>query len=235
MTALWIMKLRVFARSSFFINYFKIIATNVKKIVLYYRRIFQRISDARGGSKIEDQRIMELFSERDEAALRETELKYGRLCRGIAYNILGNAEDAEECVNDTLLSVWNKIPETTPDNLKAFVCRIARNTALKKLEYYKAEKRSSAAVVSLTELEEIIPDNRSSSGISEESLSELISAFLRRQKPEVRKVCVWRYWYFDPVSDIAARYSFSESKVKSMLFHTRNKLRKFLMKEGIDI
>lgn len=189
----------------------------------------------KGGSKIEDSRIIELYSERDEAAIKETELKYGRLCRSVAYNILGNAEDAEECVNDTLLSVWNKIPTTKPENLKAFVCRIARNTALKKLEYNTAEKRSSNAAVSLTELEEIVPDNRFPPDKAPEDVSKLISDFLRRQKPEIRKVFIRRYWYFDSVSDIAARFSYSESKVKSMLFHTRSKLKKFLTKEGIDI
>lgn len=189
----------------------------------------------KGGSKIDDQRIIELYSERNEAALKETEFKYGRLCYSIAYNILGNSEDAEECVNDTLLSVWNAIPPTMPENLKAYICRIAGNTALKKLEYNSAEKRSSNAVIYLTELEEIIPDNRSPGDITEENLSELISSFLRSQKPEIRKVFIRRYWFFDSVSDIAARFSYSESKVKSMLFHTRNKLKKFLMKEGIDL
>ena len=189
----------------------------------------------KGGSKIEDQRIIELFFERNETAIKETEQKYGRLCFSIAYNILGNAEEAEQCANDTLLSVWNAIPPASPENLKAYICRIAGNTALKKLEYDKAGKRSSNAAISLTELEEIIPDNRFPGNVTEENLSELISSFLRSQKPEVRKVFVRRYWYFDSVSDIAARYSFSESKVKSMLFHTRNKLKKFLMKEGIDI
>lgn len=189
----------------------------------------------RGGSKIEDSRIIELYSERNEAAIKETELKYGRLCYSIAHNILGNAEDAEECVNDTLLSVWNKIPQTKPENLKAFVCRIAGNTALKRLEYNTAEKRSTNAAVSLTELEEIVPDNRFPPDKTPEDVSKLISTFLRRQKPEIRKVFIRRYWYFDSVGAIAARFSYSESKVKSMLFHTRNKLKKFLMKEGIDI
>lgn len=153
----------------------------------------------------------------------------------MAYNILGNAEDAEECVNDTLLSVWNAIPQTIPENLKAFVCRIARNTALKKLEYNTAEKRSPNAAISLAELEEIVSDKRASSDDAEENISEAISEFLRLQKPEIRKVFIRRYWFFDPVSEIAKRFSFSESKVKSMLFHTRKKLRSYLTKEGIEI
>lgn len=153
----------------------------------------------------------------------------------MAYNILGNAEDAEECVNDTLLSVWNVIPQTIPENLKAFVCRIARNTALKKLEYNTAEKRSPNAAVSLAELEEIIPDKRASSDDAGENISEAISEFLLLQKPEIRRVFIRRYWFFDSVSDIAKRFSYSESKVKSMLFHTRKKLKNYLTKEGIEI
>lgn len=205
----------------------------VKKTYYIVERSFKE--NQGGGSNIDDLRIIELYSERNEAAIKETDLKYGKLCRSIAYNILGNTEDAEECVNDTLLSVWNKIPETKPDNLKAFVCRIARNNALKKLEYNTAEKRSPNAAVSLTELEEIIPDNRFPFDTAEKELSKLISEFLRQQKPEIRKVFIRRYWYFDSVSAIAARFSYSESKVKSMLFHTRSKLKKFLTKEGIDI
>lgn len=154
----------------------------------------------------------------------------------MAYNILGSAEDAEECVNDTLLAVWNRIPQTViPGNLKAFICRIARNTALKRLEYNTAAKRSPNAAVSLAELEEIIPDNSVPPDNAGENISEVISGFLRLQKPDVRKVFVCRYWFFEPVSEIAKRFSFSESKVKSMLFHTRKKLKSYLTKEGIEI
>lgn len=185
---------------------------------------------------MDDRRIIELFTARDEAAIKETEREYGRLCYRVAYNILGNAEDAEECVNDTLLAVWNRIPQTvTPGNLKAFVCRIARNTALKKLEYNTAAKRSPNAAVSLAELEEIIPDNSAPPDNTGENIAEAITAFLRLQKPEARKVFVRRYWFFESVSEIAKRFSFSESKVKSMLFHTRKKLKSYLTKEGIEI
>lgn len=185
---------------------------------------------------MDDRQIIELFTARDEAAIKETEREYGRLCYRVAFNILGNAEDAEECVNDTLLAAWNKIPQTvTPGNLKAFVCGIARNLALKRLEYYSAAKRSPGAAVPLAELEEIIPDNSAPPDNTAENIAEAITAFLRQQKPEARKVFVRRYWFFEPVSDIAARFSFSESKVKSMLFHTRKKLKSYLAKEGIEI
>ncbi len=188
---------------------------------------------------MDERRIIELYSARNEEAIKETEREYGRLCYRVAYNILGNAEDAEECVNDTLLAVWNKIPQTVIlGNLKAFVCRIARNTALKRLEYNTAAKRSPSAAVSLAELEEIVydksaqPDNDYNNG---ENISKAISDFLRRQKPEARKVFIRRYWFFEPVSEIAKRFSFSESKVKSMLYHTRKKLKIYLTKEGIEI
>lgn len=185
---------------------------------------------------MDERRIIELYSARDEAAIKETEREYGRLCYRVTYNILGNAEDAEECVNDTLLAVWNKIPQAViPGNLKAFVCRIARNTALKRLEYNTAAKRSPSAAVSLAELEEIVPDSSAPPDNTGENISEAISAFLRRQKPEARKVFVRRYWFFESVSDIAKRFSFSESKVKSMLYHTRKKLKIYLAKEGIEI
>lgn len=185
---------------------------------------------------MDERRIIELYSARDEAAIKETEREYGRLCYRVAYNILGNAEDAEDCVNDTLLVVWNKIPQTViPTSLKAFVCGIARNTALKRLEYNTAAKRSPNSAVSLAELEEIIPDNSAPPDDNGENISKVISDFLRRQKPDARKVFIRRYWFFEPVSEIAKRFSFSESKVKSMLYHTRKKLKAYLTKEGIEI
>ena len=185
---------------------------------------------------MDDRQIIELFTARDETAIKETEREYGRLCYRVAFNILANAEDAEECVNDTLLAVWNQIPANViPGNLKAFVCGIARNLALKRLEYYSAAKRASNAAVPLAELEEIISDNSVPPDNTGENISEAISAFLRQQKPDVRKVFVRRYWFFEPVSDIAKRFSFSESKVKSMLYHTRKKLKNYLAKEGIEI
>lgn len=87
--------------------------------------------------------MLELFFERNERALKDTEEKYGRLCRALAQNVLGSAEDAEECANDVYLTVWNTVPPTKPDNLKVYICRITRNLALKKLEYYAAQKRSA--------------------------------------------------------------------------------------------
>ena len=184
---------------------------------------------------MDDQKIIELYFARDEQAIRETDVKYGRLCHRIAYNILNNHEDSEECVNDTYVGVWNAIPPVRPDNLMAFVCRITRNLSLKRLEYMKREKRSRAVLVSLTELEEVLPDNRIAPDAGDEEIGRLISEFLRGQKEEIRNVFIRKYYFFDSIEDIAKRYLFTESKVKNMLFRTRNKLKEFLIKEGVEL
>ncbi len=184
---------------------------------------------------MDDLQIIELYFERDKQAINETDAKYGKLCYRIAFNILNNHEDSDECVNDTYLGVWNAIPPTRPDNFMAFVCRIARNLSLKRLEFITREKRSQAVLVSLEELEAVLPDERFAPDVSDEEIGKLISKFLRSQKEEVRNIFIRKYYFFDSVGAIAERYSFTESKVKNMLFHTRNKLKEYLMKEGVEI
>lgn len=184
---------------------------------------------------MDDLEIIELYLARDEQAISETDSKYGKLCFKLAKNLLLSSLDAEECVNDTYLSVWNKIPPTRPNNFTAFICKIVRNLSLKKLESASAKKRTVTAIISLTELEEVLPDNRITTCVDDEEIGKLISTFLRQEKAEARNIFLRKYWFFDSVSDIAARYSLSESKVKSVLFHTRNRLRTFLKKEGIEI
>ena len=122
-----------------------------------------------------------------------------------------------------------------PHNFTAFLCKITRNLSLKKLESANAMKRVSNAVISLHELEDILPDHRIAPGIGDEEIGRLISDFLRQEKAEARNVFLRKYWFFDSISDIAARYSFSENKVKSMLFHTRRRLRNYLTKGGIKL
>lgn len=184
---------------------------------------------------MDDSQIIELYFSRNEQAIRETDLKYGKLCFNIANNILNNDEDSEECVNDTYLSVWNRIPPTKPKNFRAFICKIARNLSCKKLKFVLAKKRNSNAVLSFSDLEEILPDNCIAPNVTDEEIGSLISAFLQEEKKDARTIFVCKYWFFDSISDIAIRYSFSESKVKSMLYHTRNRLKEYLKKEGIKI
>ena len=184
---------------------------------------------------MDDSKIIELYFARNEQAIRETASKYGKLCHSIAYNILNNHEDSEECINDTYAGVWNVIPPTRPKNLMAFVCKIARNLSLKRLEFMKREKRSSSILISLEELESVLPDERYAPDVSDEEVGKLISEFLYTQKEEVRNVFIRKYYFFDSIGEIAQRYSFTESKVKNMLFNTRKKLKDYLIKEGIEI
>lgn len=184
---------------------------------------------------MDDLRIIELYFERDEQAIKETDAKYGKLCHSIAYNILNNHEDSEECVNDTYVGAWNAIPPTRPNNLMSFVCKIVRNLSLKRLEFRKREKRSADVLLSLDELAAVLPDERYAPEVSDEDVGKLISKFLRTQKEDVRNVFLRKYYFFDSIGEIAERYGFTESKVKNMLFFTRNKLRDYLIKEGVKI
>ena len=184
---------------------------------------------------MDDLRIIEMYFERDEQAIKETDTKYGKLCHSIAYNILNNHEDSEECVNDTYIGVWNAIPPTRPNNFMAFVCRITRNLSLKRLENMTRQKRRPNPLVSLEELAEILPDESIADEYSDEDIGKKISSFLRNEKEDVRDVFIRKYYFFDSIGDIATRYGFTESKVKNMLYHTRNKLKEYLIKEGVEI
>lgn len=184
---------------------------------------------------MDDLGIIELYFARDEQAIKETDAKYGKLCHSIAYNILNNHEDSEECVNDTYVGAWNAIPPTRPNNFMSFVCKIARNLSLKRLEFMMRKKRSRDVLISLEELETVLPDERYAPDANDEDVSKLISKFLRNQKEDVRNVFIRKYFFFDPIGEIAERYSFTESKVKNMLFYTRNKLKDYLNKEGVEL
>ena len=184
---------------------------------------------------MDDRQIIDLFFARDEQAIRETDRKYGKLCFRVADNLLWNREDAEECVNDTYMAVWNRIPPVRPDNFTAFICKITRNLSLKRLEFLNAGKRSAKAILSLDEIEATVPDNSFSPGIGDDEAGKLISIFLRSEKELDRNIFLRKYWFFDSVECIAGMYSLSESSVKSRLFRTRNRLRVFLKKEGFDL
>ena len=179
--------------------------------------------------------IIDLYFARNEDAIKQTDIKYGRLCHKIAYNILNNNEDSEECVNDTYIGLWNAIPPTRPNSLMAFICKITRNLSLRRLEAMTRQKRSQGVLVSLDELAEILPDESIDIGISDEDIGYMISRFLHNEKEYIRNVFVRKYYFFDSVSDIAKRYGFTESKVKNMLYHTRTKLKDYLIKEGVEI
>ena len=184
---------------------------------------------------MDDLMIIEMYFARNEQAIKETDLKYGKCCFRLAYNILFNIQDSEECVSDTYLAVWNKIPPTRPNNFVAFLCKIVRNLSMKKLDFNLALKRNQDITISFFELEEIMPDNRVESELEYEILGEIISDFLRQEKEEARNVFIRKYYFFDSISDIAKMYSFTESKVKNMLYHSRARLKDYLKKEGIEV
>lgn len=184
---------------------------------------------------MDDCQIIELYFNRNEDAIRETDAKYGRNCRRIAYNILNDHEDTEECVNDTYVTTWNTIPPTRPNHFLAFLSKIIRNLSLKRLEYLTREKRSASLLVSFEELEDVIPDDCFAPDLSDEDIGILISRFLKDQKEDARNVFMRRYFFFDSVNEIAKQYGFTESKVKNMLFRTRNLLRNYLVKKGVAL
>ncbi|MFT4146540.1 MAG: sigma-70 family RNA polymerase sigma factor [Mobilitalea sp.] len=182
---------------------------------------------------MEDSQIIELYFKRSESAIKETKAKYGKLCYHIAFNILKSKEDAEECENDTYLKAWDSIPPKEPDPLPAYLCKIVRNLALQKYEYYTAKKRNRNLELVYNELEECIPGGFDlEDHYSEGQLSQLIDTFLRGIDQESRILFVLRYWHTNPIKVIAARFHMSESKVKSSLFRTRNKLKIYLEEEG---
>ncbi len=184
---------------------------------------------------MEDLAIIELYFNRDQRAISETSDKYGKLCRKIAKRITSDEHDAEECVNDTYYGVWNAIPPERPNSLAAFVAKIARNIAIGKLKYNMAAKRNSDAAVSLNELEEIIPDTSHFDEFEDREVGQWISDFLRGEDDVVRNIFIRKYWYFDSLAELSKEYGFSEGKIKSLLFRTRNKLREYLEKKGVTV
>ena len=178
-----------------------------------------------------DSRIVELYWSRDELAIDETDFKYKAYLLTVAYNIVHDTQDCEECLNDAYMGAWNAIPPARPQSLGAFLSRIARNLALKRLEARTRQKRSGRTV-SFEEMEEILGEEEAEQ-VSPEELGRHISEFLRREKEEARRVFLRKYYFLDSVSEIARQFSFSESKVKSMLYHTRQRLRAYLIKKGI--
>lgn len=184
---------------------------------------------------MDDTQIVELYWARKESAIEETAAKYGSYCRSIAGNILQNQDDAEECVNDTWLGAWNSMPPHRPSVLSTFLGKLTRRISIDKWRHVNAKKRGDGQLpLILSELEDCISDGTS---IEEETerklLAEVIAAFVKDLPETEQKVFLCRYWYMDSVGAIASRFRFSESKVKSMLSRTREKLRVRLEKEGL--
>lgn len=181
-----------------------------------------------------DTQIIELYFRRDESAIAESRLKYGSYCHSIAYNILHSKEDSEECVNDTWLGAWNAMPPNKPDRLALFLGSITRNISISLFRKRTAGKRGGAETeVCLDELAECVGKDECSGEALE--LKDALNRFLDRTKPAAKKMFVLRYWYMLPIKEIAALCGMTEGQAKMSLKRTREKLKKFLDKEGIEI
>lgn len=185
---------------------------------------------------MDDNMIVRLFFERSEQAIIEISKKYGSLCHAIAANILKNNSDAEECVNDAYLGVWNTIPPQNPTHLLTYTAKIVRNLAIKKYHSNRALKRNSYYDVAITELEECIPSNYSvEDEIDAKILTQHLNEFLETLDKTNRMIFVSRYWYAYSISEIARKFQMSNHTTTMRLARTREKLRDFLLKEGIEI
>ena len=185
---------------------------------------------------MEDAQIVSLYWMRSEDAISETARKYGAYCRAIACNILQNAEDGEECVNDTYWRAWNAMPDQRPARLAAFLGKITRNLALNRWEKARAEKRGGGRIpLVLDELRQCAAQDPAAQLVDELAFVERMNRFLGALPPEKRKIFMRRYWYCSSIREIAADFSLSESKVKMVLLRTRRALKAFLEKEGIRV
>lgn len=186
---------------------------------------------------MEDAGILELFLARSEEAVKETQKKYAGYCYTIANGILGNNEDAEECVNDVILRAWETIPPNNPENLKMYLGRIARNLSIDRLKAAASMKRGAGTVsLDFSELENtLVSSGEVWEKLDEEVLIGTINSFLSEQKKLYRIVFVQKYWYLLGIREIAEKNGLSESKTASILYRMRNKLKKRLEKEGYGL
>lgn len=186
---------------------------------------------------MKDRDIIGLFRKRSENAINETAKKYGTYCHYIAYNILYNEQDSEECVNDTYLNAWDNIPPHNPDKLSAYLGKITRNLALNKWNYYNAEKRGKGQIPFVfEELKECISATETVEQIVDEiHFADTLNSFLASLPKQKRIIFLRRYWYMNSIKEICTDFGMSESKVKMLLLRVRNDFRAYLEKEGISV
>jgi len=183
---------------------------------------------------MDDSKIIELFFERSEQGIVELSNKYGMHARKVVSNVLNNRSDAEECVNDAFLSVWNSIPPVRPTNLGAFFIRIAKNIALNRLDYNSSQKRNSNYDTAIDELQEIIPSSDDvEAEMLKKELTNEINAFLEKLPKRDRILFVGRYWMGESLAELANKTGESEKGISVRLFRIRKKLNKHLEKERL--
>ena len=187
---------------------------------------------------MKDAEILDLYFDRNEQAIAETQMKYGNYCFSIAFNVLHDQEDADECVNDTWMRAWDSIPPNRPDHFNIFLGTITRNLSFDRWKKKKALKRGSGETqVQLDELEECIPATGvgTEEAVEAAELQRMINDFLHTLPEKECNVFLRRYWYSEEYAEIAKRYGMNLNSVKTSLFRTRGKLKAFLEKQGIIV
>lgn len=186
---------------------------------------------------MDEQAIIELYRNRDEEAIVYTEALYGAAAMKMAFRILENHEDAEECVNDAYLAVWDSIPPKRPDSLGAYLRRITRNLAINRYHHKTAAKRGGHRIeVALDELSECIPAwSQPWDELEGKRLTQLIEGFLMSQEKQKRQLFIRRYWQLEEVAELAKTFGMSENRISVTLYRLREKLRSYLQKEGVEI
>lgn len=186
---------------------------------------------------MEDAEIVELYWARDEDAVSQTKTKYGAYLNRVAYNILSDLEDSQECVSDTLLAAWRSMPDNRPKNLRTYLGKITRQVSIDLYRRRNRMKRyASEYAISLEELGDSFTDGRTPEDeLNARLLTETVNRFLRTLPDEARNTFIGRYYFFDSVKNVARYCGMSESKCKSILYRTRQSLKVYLQKEGFDL
>lgn len=186
---------------------------------------------------MEDEAIVSLYWQRSEDAIRETDIKYNRYLTKIAHNILSDLEDSRESVNDTYLAAWNSMPPHRPGVLSTYLAKITRRISIDRFRYRTRDKRKQSEYeISLSELGDCVSGgNTTEDAVNVKLLADAIGIFLRLQPEEVRNAFIGRYYFLDPLKDVAAYCGMTESKCKTVLFRTRQALKEYLIKEGFVV
>ena len=185
---------------------------------------------------IEDEKIIDLFFNRSEKAIQELDIKYGKVCHKLSYNILNNKQDAEECVNDAYLGAWNAIPPTRPNPLLSYIVKIVRNISLKIYWRKEAAKRSGHYTIALEEIEGYIADQKTvEDEIEARELARIIEEFLDTLTVENRVIFMRRYWFADSYKDIAEFVGLSEKNISVRLTRIREKMKQYLIEREVFV
>lgn len=185
---------------------------------------------------IEDEKIIEMFFERSEQGIRELDIKYGTVCHNLSYHIVGSRQNAEECVNDAYLGVWNTIPPARPNPLLSYVLKIVRNISIKIYWRKEAAKRSGHYTIALEEIEGYIADQKTvEDEIEARELARIIGEFLDTLTLENRVIFMRRYWFADSYKDIAEFMGLSEKNISVRLTRIREKMKQYLIEREVFV